>query len=856
MQNKLKLAVIALCYTPLALAQNTHTEQNTAKTMDESAFTFTEAQLGEDDNMSQNVTILNSNTNAYASEVGFRFSPTRFRYRAFNQKFNDVYINGAPMNDMESGQFRYSNIGGLNRFTRNVDFALPFESNHFSMAGMAGSNNYDFRAGSMQAGNYISVAGANRNYTLRGMYTYASGFNKKGWAIAAGITYRWANRGYVEGTFYNSFSYYFGAQKKWDAGHSLSFATWGNPTERSTQGASTDEAYWLANDYQYNPYWGYQNGHRRNSRIVNDFAPSALLTWDWDINDNTKLTTTAFGKYSMYKSTKLNYNGSENPQPDYWRNLPSSYIDVWGSNIGNNQYSYAQYRRSVAWWQASKVNRQINWNYLYAANKTAAAQGSDALYFVQAKHNDNLMFNLASTLTKRPEKNKTWNIGFIVGQNIGRHYQTMEDLLGGMSYHNVNSYAVGTYSSMSDEVQYDLNTMGPNRLGRLVYEGDKFGYDYTLRVQKGYLWSNYAVNTGRWHLMIAGKIGGTDMVRRGHMRNGMFANNSFGKSGHARFGESGAKGGITFNAGRGHTFLLGAGFEWRAPEAATAFVSPEMNNDYVLNLKQEHVFSSEFGYQFQNAWLHANLSGYYSRLGHVTEWQNFYFDDINSFSYVSMTGLRKEYYGAELGLKIKVASFLDFNAIGTISEAKNINNANVWYMSSTKATYNEANNGRPEKVLNRGMREAGTPLTAAGLGLGFHQGGWFIDLNANYYDRIYLSYSPSMRYESTLKTTGNVDNDGNYVIPAQAKGHGGWMIDGSIGKTLRLKKGQLSFNLMVTNILNNQTLVTGGYEQSRSDYTVKDDGTINSSRIYKFSKNPKKYYIFGTNGMFQMSYRF
>ena len=35
--------------------------------------------------------------------------------------------------------------------------------------------------------------------------------------------------------------------------HILSFSTWGNPTERSTQGASTDEAYWLANDYQYNP---------------------------------------------------------------------------------------------------------------------------------------------------------------------------------------------------------------------------------------------------------------------------------------------------------------------------------------------------------------------------------------------------------------------------------------------------------------------------------------------------------------------------------------------------------------------------------------------------------------------------
>ena len=166
---------------------------------------------------------------------------------------------------------------------------------------MGGSNNYDFRAGSMQTGHYASVGVANRNYTLRGLYTYSSGFNDKGWAISAGLTYRWANRGYVEGTFYNALSYYFGVQKKWDNGHSLSFTTWGNPTERSTQGAATDETYWLANDYYYNPYWGYYNGHKRNSRVVNDFAPSAIATWDWNINDKMKLTTSVFGKYSMYK---------------------------------------------------------------------------------------------------------------------------------------------------------------------------------------------------------------------------------------------------------------------------------------------------------------------------------------------------------------------------------------------------------------------------------------------------------------------------------------------------------------------------------------------------------------------------
>ena len=851
MQQKVKLAMLALCYAPVSFAQNSNTEQKVAAGLDENAFTFTEAQLGEDDDMSQNVTILNSNSNVYASEAGYLFSPVRFRYRAFNQKYNDVYINGAPVNDMESGQFRFSNIGGLNRFSRNVDFALPFEGNNYSMTGMAGSNNYDFRAGSMQVGNYASVAAANRNYTLRGMYTYSSGFNDRGWAITAGLTYRWANRGYVEGTFYNALSYFFGVQKKWNNGHSLSFSTWGNPTERSTQGASTDEAYWLANDRYYNPYWGYQNGHKRNSRVVNDFAPSAIATWDWTINDKLKLTTSIFGKYSMYKSTKLNYNNAENPQPDYWKNLPSSYWDVWNtSSVNNNAETWQNWKNSYDFWTADKANRQINWDRLYYANKQTAANGGELAYYIQAKHSDNLTYTLSSTLTSKVTKNSTLVSGLILGSNSNRHYQTMEDMLGGTTFHNINTYALGKYPMTDPRVQYDLNTAGPNNQGKLVYEGDKFGYDYKLEVLKGLLWTSYTAEMGRFQTMISGKLGQTNMRRHGYMRNGMAPENSYGNSGIARFGEGGAKGSISFDAGRGHAFKLGVGYEWRPPMANTAFVSPEVQNDYVANLHDEHVFSSEFSYQYQNSWLHANLSGYYSHLDHVTEWQNFYSDYDNSFVYFSLPGLEKEYYGVELGIDVKLTSFLNFKAIGTMSDNKILKNIETVRSESLTGDLNK------EMTYIKGMRESGTPLTVGSLGLSFHQSGWFIDLNANYYDRIYLSYAPIYRTFSELSRAGMLDNDLNPLPGSvdQTKGHGGWMMDGSIGKSIRLKHGSLNFNLMVTNILNNQKIVSGGYEQSRSDYSGSGDSS--KERVYKFSKNPKKFYVFGTNGMFQVSYRF
>ena len=83
------------------------------------------------------------------------------------------------------------------------------------------------------------------------------------------------------------------------------------------------------------------------------------------------------------------------------------------------------------------------------------------------------------------------------------------------------------------------------------------------------------------------------------------------------------------------------------------------------------------------------------------------------------------------------------------------------------------------------------------------------------------------------------------------------MLDLNIGRSYRLKKGQLSINLMISNLLNNTDIVTGGYEQSRSNYSINSsDGGVNTKRLYRFDKNPKKYYAWGINGMLNIGYRF
>lgn len=854
MQKKLLMALAALGSVSMGYAQTDSVN------VGEQAFTFTEAQLGEDENVTQSVSIISSGTNAYANEVGYRWSPMRFKYRAYNAKYNDIYINGNPVNDVERGEFRYSFVGGLNNQTRNMESALPFEPNDFSMTGLGGSNNYNFRPSAMPVGQRISLAGGNRNYTLRGMYSYNSGLNDKGWAWSAGLTYRWANRGYVEGTFYNSLSYFLGVEKVFNNRHSLSLVTWGNPTERGTQSASTDEMYWLANNYNYNPNWGYQNGKKRNARVVNDYAPAALLTWDFKIDDDTKLTTSLLGKYSMYSSTRLNYNNGTNPAPDYYSLMPSYFYNVWNTVSSDGSIKNQEASDLVAWTaardylMASKANRQINWDQLYYSNKMASAQGADAMYYQQAYHDDQLAFSLSSALHTALTKNSTLNLGVNLSTNKGMHYQTMEDLLGATSFHNSNYYVVGTYAENASQVFYDLND---GNTPKEVKEGDRFGYDYNIFVNRAQAWAGYDVNLNFMRFFVSGRIGGTSLQRDGKMRNGLAPNNSYGKSGTARFLDGGGKAGMNINLGRGNTLSLGAGYEWKAPTANVAFSSPQINNDFVKDLKTEKIFSSEIGYQLQNSWLHANIQAYYTRLQDVTEYSMFYFDNANSFSYVSLSGINKHYYGVEAGLDFKLTSSFSINTLATISEAKYANNANVRYMLSNDAKYYD------DIVVNKDMREGGTPLSAYSVDLSYHSNGWFIDLIGNYYDRIYLYYSPVTRYYSQLPlmkdAAGNTVMDENGTpmrdiskVPSQAKGKGGFMLDASVGKSIYIGKHQMSINLMLTNILNNRKLVTGGMEQSRQTY----DDSGEAIRTYNFINNPKKFYVNGINGMLIVTYKF
>ncbi len=846
MKQRLGIVIALFCLSPAIFAQQKG--QKNARE-DNASFTFTESQLNEDDDAAQSVSaFVSSNNDVYLSNVGYLFSPMRFRVRGYNSQYSDTYINGVLFNDVETGRFSYGMIGGLNDATRNKEGIGAFEVNNFTFAPIGGATNINVRASQYAAGSKISLSGCNRNYLLRGMYTYSTGLLQNGWAFTGSFGYRWANEGVIDGTFYNAFSYFLAAEKVFNEKHSLSIATWGTPTERGQQGASTEEAYYLANSHYYNPNWGYQNGERRNSRVVHSFEPSAVASWNFDINQDTKLKTSVGFKYSNYGTTALGWTGNAaDPRPDYYKKLPSSVFNVYDQSTVPSQDEIDLFNVVTERWKTSKAARQLDWDQMYFANQQANALGKEALYYQEERHNDQLAVNLSSVLNKTINEHNSYVVGLTVNTTKGMHYKKMKDLLGGELYTDVDKFSVRDYGYNSNVIQNDLDN--PNRR---IGEGDRFGYDYNIFVNKQNVWARYqGDNGGHFNYFLAGKIGSAQISRDGKMRNGRAPQKSLGGSGTAKFLEGAAQAGITYSINGNHSLSLNAGYENRAPLAYNSFIAPRIKNDFAYGLKTEKIYNGELNYRFNTPFISGRVTGYYTRFNDQVEMDAFYNDNESRFTYLSMSGIDKENWGVEAAATFKLTSNLSLTAIGTWSDARYMNNP------TAVRTYESESESNIDRVYSKGLRDNGTPLSAYSLGLDYNIKGWFFNVTGNYYHRVYLDFSTYRRLGSVLGKTsdGAVDGNGNpvgYDVPSQEKLNGGFMLDASIGKFIRLKNGKsLSINLSVNNVLNNTSLRTGGYEQNRDDSY--DDG---EARTYVFSKNSKYYYAPACNAFLNIGYRF
>lgn len=794
----------------------------------------------------QNISgVLSASRDVFVSTAAFTFGPARFRIRGYDSEEAIVYINGIPFNELENGRVFWSAWGGLNDVVRNRDTEVGLNPVPYSFGGLGGATAIDTRASVQREEIRLTYSASNRGYRNRAMATFSTGMMDNGWALSFSGSHRWADEGYQPGTFYDSWAYFLSVDRKLNDKHLLNLNIFGSPTRRGRAGASTLEQYELAGSNYYNPYWGYQEGKVRNSRVSNIHQPVVILRHDWKISPQATLTTAASYQFGRVGSTALNWFDAPDPRPDYYRNMPSYFrlsgFDEAAAIVEQNLLDNKD-ALQVQWGEMYEANRnsQLDEKFAYLLDGKEYS-GKWSQYMVEDRRYDTREMNFYSNYQHAITSQFTLSGGLSYQAQTVETFKVVEDLLGGGFFVNVDPFAVRDFSDDFNIQQNDLNNPS-----QILKEGDVFGYNYDIDIRKGELWMQGEMALRKFDLFLSGSVSNTQFWRTGKYRSGRFPDDSFGESEKQTFTNIGIKGGATYKLdGRNYFFANGA-FLTRAPFARNAFVSPRTRDQVAPGLDSETIYGGEAGYLLRSPNLKARASAYYTQFENRIDLTQFYNDLSRSFGAFVMTGLGQRHLGAELAVEAKITSSLSASAVAALGQYIYNSRANGFIFRDDSKVIDV--NTENFEVYSKNIYLPGRPQNAYALGLQYRpRGFWFAYLNFNYFDGVWIDYNPLSRTREAVMGVSPESTALERIIE-QKQGDGAFTVDFFGGKSFRFGDVFLYINLGVNNILDNQDYITGGFDQLRFDFNVRSE----EDTVFI----PRYYYLYGRNYFVNVSLRF
>jgi hypothetical protein len=768
--------------------------------------------------------LLHSSQDVYTNNTSYTFSIAYFRSRGLDNRYQNVCLNGFSANSLVTGRASYSQWGGLNHIFRYPEALTDLLAPTFTFGNAGGATNYNLRASNFRKQIRASYSLTNRTYSNRLILTGATGVTKNGWSVVGSLSARFGNAlSYVEGTTYNSFGGFLAVEKKLNSENWLNLSAFASHTSRGMQSNSVQEAYDLLNDHYYNANWGWYNGKQRNARVRTVCEPVILLTHTYVPKSNKlNLTTTMATTFGRNNTTSLNWYDAPDPRPDYYRYLPSYQI----SNGDTNGF----YNDILNYWTSNDQSyTQVNWDKLYEVNQLAALQGKRAQYMVENRIYDHIQVGGSSNLAADLTEHIKLTAGIDIRGMKQKNYKTIDDLLGGLYWLDVDKFSEGDFPD-----DYNIQYNDLNHMNDTLHEGDVFGYNYDYHIYTQRAWAAALFTYNHLEFHLGGQIGGTEFWRTGQMRNGRFQDESYGNSEKRAFLEGAGKLGITYKINGRNYLMLNGLAESNAPSVLNAFVAPRIRNKYVENLQNEKVYAADLSYILKYPAIKMRLTAYFTQIMDATRLISFYHDDFASMVNYSISGIDQRHLGVELGLEVKLGSMFSLILAGNYGDYRYSDRADVT-MNAENGTDIEGDVERT--VYWKNFHVSGTPQAAGTIGLKFNHNYWWVNINANYFDKIYCDLNPERRTTGATGPLYYSDPDLYHRIADQTRMKGQFTLDASVSKSWRIKhKYNIGFNLSVTNLLNNKNLVTTAWEQYRFDYT--------NYNVDKFGN--KYYYAFGT----------
>ena len=747
--------------------------------------------LDEEGGGSDNVSgLLVSSKDAFLNAAAFNFGQAWFRVRGFDSENGTVLLNGIAMNKLYGGRPQWSNWGGLNDATRNQELTNGLAPSNYTFGGVLGTTNISTRASEYRPGTRITASGTNKSYTGRLMVTHSSGVHNK-FAYTVSASRRAATEGYNEGSFYDANSVFAAVEYMPNSKHSLNLTAIYTPNRRGKSSPNTQEVYDL-NGETYNAYWGNQDGDKRNSRVKEVEEPIIMLSHIWNPNEKTTLNTSVGYQFGKIGNSRLGYWNAPNPDPTYYRNLPSYYLRDFSMQPEQAEAVANRFKTDENY-------SQINWENLYRTN----IENGNSLYYLYEDRNDDKQLSLNSVLAREINENITLNLGFSYRDLTSRNYANMLDLLGGSHYNDIDQY---------NDTRNALNSSS------VINKGDKFQYNYNLTAQTYDIFTQLQFSYDKVDFYLAGNASNTSYQREGLYQNELYLNNSLGKGKKLRFENGSLKGGFTYKISGRHLLDFNAGLVNKAPTLRNTYTNSRVNQDVVLGIKSETIRTADASYVLRTPKVKARLTGYYATFDDGIDISRYFDQSLGEFVSEVLTGVSKKHYGGELGVEYQITPTIKAIGAAALGQYTYDNNPQSYY-TSDESLLEQA---EPVTSYLKDYKLPGTPQRAYSLGLEYRDPNyWWVGVNANHLSNTYIDVSSGLRtdrFYTNPETNQPFDGVSQQDIDTSLRQEkfDDYMLFNLVGgKSWRLKNKYIGFFASVNNVLGAK-YKTGGFEQGRN----------------------------------------
>lgn len=763
--------------------------------------TLTDSDLSNDDEtLSISTGLLQSTRDVFLNKAAFDFGQAFFRVRGYDSQNGKVLINGLEMNRLFDGRPQWNNWGGLNDVVRNQEFTNGLITSDYTFGGVLGNTNINTRPSELRPGIRLSSSASNRTYFGRLMATYNSGQKENGLSYVFSASRRWAKEGYIDGTLYDAFSFFGALEYKIDQKNTIMTTAILAKNRRGRSSAITEEVFELAGN-QYNPYWGLQNGDKRNTRERDIFEPIFMLNHFFS-SDKLRVTTGLAYQKGKNARSRLGYFNAPNPDPTYYRYLPSFYIN----NPVGSDFINADLAR-----QGFLQNPQISWENLYASNRNISNDGRAAyILYDDTVHNSRFIVNSVANYEISSKFELDFGLGF--QQFSSDNYAKIQDLLGATFHEDIDPF-----SNTANDLEGSLNKE----------KGEIFNYNYKIDASKYNGFFQLEASYPKWNAFVSGSFINTSHQREGLFQNARFLENSSGKSEKVNFSDFSLKSGFGYQITGRHWLKANAAYINRAPVLQNIFINPRENNQVVDTIKSELITSVDLNYFVRLPDLTGRITGFYTRFENSTD-INFFFVDSglgSDFVQEVITNLDKLHMGIEAGLEYQVSPSVKLTTA--------INVGKYLYANDPSVSINFDTSGQEEPIDPAGRIDLGVanikdyklaqgPQKAMAFGVEYRDPKyWWVGATANYLANNYANISTITRTQSfffdpdTEERFVDATVENVTALLTQKKLDDFYLLNLVGGKSWLIDGKYISVFASINNVFD-AVFRTGGYEQSRN----------------------------------------